>query len=178
MDVVNTFKNVAEDYDFIKGKYKISDERFEDGVKFVMAISSGSNKTEAYMEVYCETNKHLARVKSNQLVHTKWMSELISRIQVGTNVIFHDKFYSALNELYDLGMTASSEKVKVEALKGFCDLVKMPDKKIDAPININIGSEMLDKLSEQLSLLASNAKVMMKGGEIVDAEVLNVAISK
>jgi hypothetical protein len=178
MDVVNTFKTVAEDYDFIKGKYKIGDERFEDGIKFVMAISSGSSKVDAFMEVYGETNKHLARVKANQLVHTKWMSELISRIQVGTNVIFHDKFYSALNAMYDLGMTAGSEKVRVEALKGFCDLVKMPDKKTDAPININIGSDMLDRLSEQLSTLASNAKVMLKSGEIVDAEVLNVSISK
>ena len=86
--------------------------------------------------------------------------------------MFADRHYLALEELYRIGMDGDSEKNRVDALKGFLEYTKRPEAKVDAPITINIGSEMIEKLELQLSTLANNAKLLTKNGDIIDVETI------
>lgn len=174
MNVIDSFKTVAEDFEYIKGQYKLSDERFQQGMKFVLAVGSGVSKADAFMQAFGETDKHLARVKANQFVRTKWVSEVLNRLVTSNHVVFTDMHYNALGKMYDLGMDDSiSPKVQVEALKAFCELTKAPTSKIDAPITINIGAEMLDSLNAKLNQLAHGGKLLAKSGDIIDVEEIN-----
>jgi len=169
----NSIKSVLEDFSDIKKNARIGDEDFEKGVKFALLISEGRDKTSAYMAAYSEPDKPTACIVANRMVRTKWVSELINRLVAGNHIIFADKHYSALAELYDIGMDSSvSPKVRVESLKAFVDSTKMPQTKVDTQINISLGSEMTERLEKQLAILASNAKMVTHSGDLVDVEVM------
>ena len=175
METAITKKIVADvlsDFDDIKSNHKISDEQFEKGFKFAMLVSEGKDKQYAYMVAFDEENKGIASTRANQLVRTKWCSAIIDRLICGNHILFADKHYQALNELFQIGMTASSEKVRSDSLKAFCDLTKRPETKVGVAINLNLGSEMIDKLEAQLNAMASQSMIVNKQGEIIDCEVV------
>jgi hypothetical protein len=91
---------------------------------------------------------------------------------MSNHIQFADKHYSALNELYMIGMQGESERNRVDALKGFIEHTKVPQSKVDVPITINLGESIISKLQEQLNTLAQNAKLITKSGDIIDAEML------
>jgi hypothetical protein len=164
--------SMISDFSDIKGRYKIEDKRFSDALEFCLLLSESKNKATCYMEIYGETNRNKATKLANKLVHTKWVNEIINRMITSNHIMYCDKHYQALDELFNIGMNGEDEKNKVTALKSFIEATKKPDMKADAPININIGADMLDKLELHLKSLSENAKVLMRDGSIVDAEVI------
>jgi hypothetical protein len=163
--------NILSDFDDIKANHRIDDERFSQGVQFALLLSTGSNRTDAYIEAFNHTgDRNTAKTLASKAVHTKWISSIVNRIVTGNHIMFADKHYKALEELYRIGMDGDSERNRVDALKGFLEYTKRPEAKIDAPITINIGSEMIDKLESQLSLLANSAKLLTKSGDIIDVQ--------
>lgn len=165
--------NVLSDFDDIKASHRIDDERFAQGLQFALLLSTGSNRTDAYITAFNHTgDRNIAKTLASKAVHTKWISSIVNRLVAGNHIMFADKHYKALEELYRIGMEGVSEKNRVDALKGFIEHTKKPDAKIDAPITINIGSEMIDKLELQLSMLANSAKLLTKSGDIIDAEMI------
>jgi hypothetical protein len=164
--------SILSDFSDIKGRYKIEDERFADVLEFCLLLSEKKNKATCYMEVFGEPNRHKATKLANKLVHTKWVNEIINRMITSNHIMYCDKHYQALDELYEIGMNGKDEKNRVMALKTFIEATKRPEMKADVPININIGSEMLDKLELHLKTLSDNAKVLMRDGSIIDAEVI------
>jgi hypothetical protein len=164
--------SMISDFSDIKGKYKIEDKRFSDALEFCLLLSEKKNKAICYMEVYDEPNRNKATKLANKLVHTKWINEIINRMITSNHIMYCDKHYQALDELFNIGINGEDEKNRVSALKSFIDATKKPDIKADVPININIGSDMLDKLELHLKQLSDNAKILMRDGSIIDAEVI------
>lgn len=164
---------MLEDFDDIKASHRIDDERFGMGIKFALALSTGSNRTDAYIDAFGFTgDRNTAKTLASKAVHTKWISAIVSRMITGNHIMFADKHYQALEELYRIGMDGDSERNRVDALKGFLEYTKRPEAKVDAPININIGMDMIEKLEAQLLGLAQNAKLLTKSGEIIDVEAI------
>lgn len=170
--VENSIKTIIEDFEDIKKKCRINDSDFELGLKFSILISEGKDKTYAYMATYGETDRSKASGISNKLVRTKWISEIITRLVAGNHIIFADMHYEAIQELYNIGMHGKSEKNRVDALKAFIDVTKRPEAKVDTNVNIHIGGEMLDRLEATLAGMASKAQLVLKSGDIIDAEIL------
>lgn len=164
--------SMMSDFSDIKGRYKIEDDRFAKTLEFCLLLSERKNKADCFMEIFEENNRHIASKMANKLVHTKWINEIINRMITSNHIMYCDKHYSALDALYDIGINGEDEKNRVTALKGFIDATKKPDMKADVPININIGSDMLDKLELHLKALSDNAKVLMRDGSIIDAELI------
>lgn len=169
----NNIATIIEDFDDIKSKYKISESRFRDGLQFSLLISEGRDRTAAYMSVFDESNTVVARNEASKFLRNKWVSEIVNRLVAGNHILFADKHYQAVIELYTIGMEGKSEKNRVDALKAFVDVTKRPDAKIDTSININLGSDMLDRLQEQLSMLASKSMMINQAGEIIDVQVIS-----
>ena len=161
--------NILADFSDIRSHNKVDDERFAQGLRFALLISEGKNRVEAYIEAFEHTGDRVnARVLASKAVNTKWIGSIINRMIMSNHIQFADKHYSALNELYTIGMSGESERNRVDALKGFIEHTKVPQSKVDAPITINLGESVIEKLNEQLSRLASNAKLLTKGGDIID----------
>lgn len=164
---------LLEDFDDIKASHRIDDERFGQGIQFALLLSSGSNRTDAYIEAFKhEGDRNTAKTLASKAVNTKWINSIVNRMITGNHILFADKHYRALEELYKIGMDGDSERNRVDALKGFLEYTKRPEAKVDAPITINIGSDMLDRLQEQLNSLANNAKLLTKAGDIIDVEAI------
>ena len=171
--VENSIKTIMEDFTDIKKNARIDDEKFEVGVKFAVLISEGRDKTSAYMSAFGESDRTRACVLANKFIRTKWVSDLVNRLITGNHVIFADKHYQALEEMYDIGMDKGiSPKVRVDALKAFVECTKRPEAKVDTQINISLGAEMTEKLEQQLALLAQNSKMITHSGEIIDVEMM------
>lgn len=171
MDVVNygITASILSDMEDIKGRYRIDDDRFSKGIRFALLVSEGTSRIEAYKEVFPEENNNkLLSAKVSQFARTKWVGDIITRMVAGNYILFSDKHYQALEELYSIGMNGNSEKNRVDALKSFIEHTKKPEAKIDTFVNINVGADMLDKLEQQLSHMANNAKFITKGGEVID----------
>lgn len=165
--------NVLSDFDDIKASHRIDDERFKQGIQFALMMSTGTNRVDAYIEAFeFNGDRKIAKTLASKAVHTKWISAIVNRLVAGSHIMFADKHYMALEELYRIGMDGDSEKNRVDALKGFLEYTKRPEAKIDAPITINIGGEMIDKLEAQLNTLANNAKLLTKSGDIIDVEAI------
>ena len=164
--------SILNDFSDIKSNSKISDDKFELGLKFALMLSEKKDRTTAYMEVYGVEDRKKARVLASQLLHTKWVNDIINRMITSNHILYCDKHYSALDELYRIGMEGEDEKNRVQALKSFIDATKKPELKAGIQINMNLGSEMVDKLEAQLAMLADNAKIYLRDGSIADAEVI------
>lgn len=169
----NNIATIIEDFDDIKKKYKIGESRFRNGLQFSLLISEGRDRTAAYMSVFDESNTAVARNEASKFLRNKWVSEIVNRLVAGNHILFADKHYQAIIELYNIGMEGKSEKNRVDALKAFVDVTKRPEAKIDTSININLGSDMLDRLQEQLSMLASKSMMINQSGEIIDVQVIS-----
>ena len=170
--IENSIKTIIEDFSDIKKNARISDTDFDLGVKFCILISEGKDKAYAFMTTYGETNRSIASSLSNKLVRTKWISEIITRLVAGNHIIFADMHYEAIQELYNIGMSGKSEKNRVDALKAFIDVTKKPESKIDTKVDIHIGGDMLDRLEATLNHMATNARLVLKSGDIIDAEII------
>lgn len=168
----NSIKTILEDFQDIKKNARIDDDTFSKAVQFGLLISEGRDKAYAYMQAYGEANRSVASSLSNKLVRTKYVSEIINRLVAGNHIIFADMHYEAIQELYNIGMSGKSEKNRVDALKAFIDVTKRPEAKVDTKIDIHIGGDMLDRLEATLNHMASNAQLVLKTGEIIDAEVI------
>lgn len=170
MDVVNyqITANMLSDMEDIKGKYRIDDDRFARGIRFALLISEGKSRLDAYRDAFPEETDKNVNVKASQFARFKWVGDIVTRMVAGNYIMFADKHYQALEELFTIGMNGNSEKNRVDALKAFIENTKKPEAKVDTFININVGADMLDKLESQLSNMASNSKFLSKGGEIID----------
>jgi hypothetical protein len=162
---------MLNDFSDIKSTYKMSDKNFTDNLEFCLLITERVNKADAYMKVFEETDRKKASTYATRLLHSKAVSRMIDRLIAGNHILFADKHYGALEALYEIGMNGSDEKNRVQALGKFIDATKRPEAK-DVTVNLNVGSEMLDKLEESLMVLANNAKMIMRDGSIIDAELI------
>lgn len=165
--------SIIEDFEDIKGKAKVSDERFEQSLNFALLISEGRSKAEAYMTVFGEESKSKALNMANKLIRKKYVAQIVDRLITGNHILFADKHYQALNELFKIGMEGISERNRVDALKAFIDVTKRPETKVDTQINISIGSQMLESLEAQLNKMAAQAIMVSKNGDVIDAQVIH-----
>jgi hypothetical protein len=159
----------------IKRSGNIPDMEFAESLRFAMLITEGKSKEEAYNIVFCvgsKPEKSFLSFKANALLRRKYVQDILNRLIMTNHIVFADKHYNALNELYSIGLYGNSEKNRVEALKAFIDATKRPDVKIDANLTINIGSEMIDKLESQIGSMAQKAKLIKQSGDIIDVDTI------
>jgi hypothetical protein len=168
----------ADEFNDIKRAYGLTDLDFANALKFAMCIAEGRTKEESFKMVFChgseEYEKDFLKFKSGMFIRRKYVSEIINRLVMTNHLVFADKHYNALNELYNIGFSGVSERNRVDALKAFIEATRRPDTKIDVGVSLSIGTEMIEKLDKQLTLLANSAKMVTQGGEIVDVSVEEV----
>jgi hypothetical protein len=174
--VIAVTNNVLQDFSDIKTKYKMSEDEYGKALHFALLISEGKNKRDAYKIAVDDTvsDKDAVTYGSRFMVR-KSTSDIIDRLITGTHILMADKHIDALKELYNIGMDIGiSPKVRVEALSKFVDVSKRPDKAKGVEVNINLGSDMLAKLEEQLNALSSSGLLVTKSGDVIDVqEVIN-----
>lgn len=171
--MAGSVSSILEDFSDIQKKYRIGDEQFKRGIHFATMISEGRDRVTSFMIAFGETDRIKSRTNANSFIRTKWVSSLCDRLIAGNYILFADKHYRAITELFEIGMNGASEKNRVDALKAFVEVTKRPEAKVDTMININLGSEMLDKLQEQLNALAEKSLLVGSDGEIIDVKIIS-----
>jgi hypothetical protein len=165
----------ADEFYDIKRANNVPDNEFINSLKFAMFIAEGKSKDKAYEMVFCKgqnIDKSLLAYKARTLLSRKYVVDILNKLVMSNHLVFADKHYNALNELYEIGFNGKSEKNRVDALKAFIDATKRPDVKVDANVNINVGLEMLEKLEKQLTNMAENAKLLTRDEEIIDVSAV------
>ena len=162
--------SLLQDFDDIKDQYRIDDDRFKRGIHFALRISEGASRVKAYMEAFNEEDKREASNQASKFLRLKWVSSLVDRLVAGNHILFADKHYEALMELYNIGMNGESERNRVDALKSFVDSTKRPEAKIDTQVNISIGANMIHNLEAQLNKLVDMNSMIDTDGNIIDVK--------
>jgi hypothetical protein len=161
--------NVLNDFDDIKARYRVGNEGFEKGFKFALLLCEGRSKVQAYREaVDSEGNAD----EANKYSRFKFVQAIVERLVAGNFVLFADKHYKALEELYRLGMESGSDKVRSDSLIAFIDRTGLNTKKVDVEVNINLGTDMLDRIEQQLNSLASSSLLVQKSGDVIECKVI------
>jgi hypothetical protein len=154
MDAVNKaiVADVFEDFEDIRKQYKLGDDKFKQGFKFAELISEGKSKTKAYEVVF--NDKDVG--KAARFARLKWVSSIIDRLIAGNHVLFADKHYQALTELYNIGINGDSERKTVREFvdnyflasdaRAFRQHVRevQPDVDLNVTVEVNGGVEVID----------------------------------
>lgn len=161
--------DIIKDFSDIQRQYKVEDESFQNGIKFALGISEGRNRAEVYKEVFGETQR--LSYTATVYMRKKWVGTLIDRMLAGNHILHSYEHHMALKELYDIGMNGEYEKNRVDALKSFIEVTKMPVKEEIDYKDMAGGIAMLGKMKNMLEELAEK-QVVVKGGELIDVKVL------
>lgn len=161
--------DIIKDFSDIQRQFKVDDEAFNKGVFFALGISEGRNRAEVYKEVFGEVQK--LSYTATIYMRKKWVSSLIDRMLAGNHILHSHEHHMALKELYDIGMNGEYEKNRVDALKAFIEVTKMPVKEEIDYKDMAGGIAMLGKMKNMLEEL-SEKQVIVKGDEVFDVKVL------
>ena len=184
MDSVNTLladPNLAEEYRermvghtsvLQGGKFKLVS--YLAAVKYVTQKMTGKSNLDAYIATFPDkyhdfVNRGVSQKDISSYISawnkSKIVSTLMEQALIPAWVGNQDMYQQALNAQFDLGMNASSEKVRVEALNSVLTQLKQPEKtKITLDVAEAVGDtmaavrkQMQDLASQQQQYIASGA---------------------
>lgn len=184
--------NVAEQYrdnlvgytNVIKeGKFKL--ESYVYAVKYVTQKMMGKNNTDAYIATFPDKYQDFC----NRGVSQKDIASYISAYNKGKLVSLimeqslipvwvgnQDMFQRALNAQFDLGMNATSEKVRSDALACVLATLKQPEK---TKITLDVSEEASDTmkaLRDSTMELVAQQRLMIQAGQLTAKDVAGTAL--
>lgn len=145
-------------------EYKDAEEQALD---FARRITNGDSKFKAYCAVHglnhqglIDNRKSYNRVNVRvwRYLHSDVVKLQIDRVQLSLHSYFHDKHLKALNEQFNLGMSARSEKVRADALNQFIQNTRNPllGKPTDNEVKLMSESrQLLDSISNAFQQVSS-----------------------
>lgn len=176
------------------GKFRI--DQYVNAVKYVSHKLMGSSNIEAYTKTFPDkmNDFHLRAVSAKDIssyVVAYNKSKLVNLIFEQTIVPMHilnmDMYQKALNEQFNLGMTATSEKVRSDALNSVMMQLKAPEtSKIKLDIGVSesasnsiadLRAAMSDLVSAKRDFITSGAGTAQQAAEaklIIDRDVTDV----
>lgn len=172
--VVAMTMDMLEDFsDIRKEVMNVSDERFSQGLRFALLISEGKSRALSYVDAFGDSDNPTR--DANNLLRSSWVGKCVDRMISGNHIFLADKHITALNEMFDIGMSSDvAPKVRVDALKFFAELTKKPEAlKIDIDTTIHIGKEMSDKIDGMITALSGENKMITQSGEIIEVKTLD-----
>lgn len=154
-----------------EGKFKL--ESYLGAVKFVTQKMMNKSDIDAYIATFPtkyqdfvargvaqkDIASYVSAFKKSKLV-TLIMEQALIPAWVGNQ----DMYQQALNAQFDLGMNASSEKVRVEALNSVLTQLKQPEKtKITLDISEEVG-DVMGAVRKQMQDLAAESQRYIQSG--------------
>lgn len=155
------------------GKFKI--ESYLDAVKYVSHKLMGCSNIEAYMKTFPDKyNYFLAQgVQSKDIASYvtaynkgKLVNLIFEQTLIPVHVLNMDMYQRALNEQFNLGLTAKSEKVRSDALDSVLAQLRPPEiKKVELDIGVK-ESDAIKTLRETTLALAEQQRQAIAAGAI------------
>lgn len=108
-------------------KPKFKKPTAEEAQQFVLLLSQGKSKVEAYRETFpSRANRPFVHQEAYRFEKTKIVSDATERLATELWTYFATDRYKALKELLYIGRHADSEKLQLEAMKTFLALTAPP----------------------------------------------------
>lgn len=173
-----------------EGKFKLTS--YVNAVKYITQQVAGKNNQDAYMATFPDKwNDWLARGVSSKDISSyvsvyngsKLVNLIREQSMIPNYILNQDLRQKAINHLATVMMTASSEKVQVEAAIGLINATKMPDKlKIEAEVEVK-SSSVMDQLNAASLALAERMQAAVASGmwsaqDLLDEKVIEGEVVK
>ncbi len=167
-------------YSSILEKRKTNFNHFVNAIIFINFLNLGDSKSDAYRKTFPERLKNKKgewltpdqiAVKANNFYNNDLVQSMIEMLPMTNNLLFFNERMKAMRIAVDLMENASSDKVKIEAVKVVLDNTKPPEE-----INVNLKTDSrADELFEKLRTTAEQqARLIEKGldtNEIINVEL-------
>jgi hypothetical protein len=154
-----------------EGKFKL--ESYLGAVKYVTQKMMNKSNLDAYIATFPDKYQDfVARGVSQKDISSyvsafnksKLVTLIMEQALIPAWIGNQDMYQQALNAQFDLGMNASSEKVRVEALNSVLGQLKQPEKtKITLDISEEVGDTM-GAVRKQMQELADQQRQFIEGG--------------
>lgn len=154
-----------------EGKFKL--ESYLGAVKYVTQKMMNKSNLDAYIATFPDKYQDfVARGVSQKDISSyvsafnksKLVTLIMEQALIPAWIGNQDMYQQALNAQFDLGMNASSEKVRVEALNSVLGQLKQPEKtKITLDISEEVGDTM-GAVRKQMQELADQQRQFIQGG--------------
>lgn len=154
-----------------EGKFKL--ESYLGAVKYVTQKMMNKSNLDAYIATFPDKYQDfVARGVSQKDISSyvsafnksKLVTLIMEQALIPAWIGNQDMYQQALNAQFDLGMNASSEKVRVEALNSVLGQLKQPEKtKITLDISEEVGDTM-GAVRKQMQELADQQREFIQGG--------------
>lgn len=154
-----------------EGKFKL--ESYLGAVKYVTQKMMNKSNLDAYIATFPDKYQDfVARGVSQKDISSyvsafnksKLVTLIMEQALIPAWIGNQDMYQQALNAQFDLGMNATSEKVRVEALNSVLSQLKQPEKtKITLDISEEVGDTMA-AVRKQMQDLASQQQQYIEGG--------------
>jgi hypothetical protein len=154
-----------------EGKFKL--ESYLGAVKYVTQKMMNKSNLDAYIATFPDKYQDfVARGVSQKDISSyvsafnksKLVTLIMEQALIPAWIGNQDMYQQALNAQFDLGMNASSEKVRVEALNSVLGQLKQPEKtKITLDISEEVGDTM-GAVRKQMQDLAEQQRQFIEGG--------------
>lgn len=154
-----------------EGKFKL--ESYLGAVKYVTQKMMNKSNLDAYIATFPDKYQDfVARGVSQKDISSyvsafnksKLVTLIMEQALIPAWIGNQDMYQQALNAQFDLGMNASSEKVRVEALNSVLTQLKQPEKtKITLDISEEVGDTM-GAVRKQMQELADQQREFIQGG--------------
>jgi hypothetical protein len=154
-----------------EGKFKL--ESYLGAVKYVTQKMMNKSNLDAYIATFPDKYQDfVARGVSQKDISSyvsafnksKLVTLIMEQALIPAWIGNQDMYQQALNAQFDLGMNASSEKVRVEALNSVLSQLKQPEKtKITLDVSEEVGDTM-GAVRKQMQDLAEQQRQFIEGG--------------
>lgn len=154
-----------------EGKFKL--ESYLGAVKYVTQKMMNKSNLDAYIATFPDKYQDfVARGVSQKDISSyvsafnksKLVTLIMEQALIPAWIGNQDMYQQALNAQFDLGMNASSEKVRVEALNSVLTQLKQPEKtKITLDVSEEVGDTM-GAVRKQMQELADQQRQFIEGG--------------
>lgn len=154
-----------------EGKFKL--ESYLGAVKYVTQKMMNKSNLDAYIATFPDKYQDfVARGVSQKDISSyvsafnksKLVTLIMEQALIPAWIGNQDMYQQALNAQFDLGMNASSEKVRVEALNSVLTQLKQPEKtKITLDVSEEVGDTM-GVVRKQMQELADQQRQFIEGG--------------
>ena len=161
-----------EDLKEIQAKYKITPERFVQGLSFAESLADGQPANTAYQSAFMVDSRVAAHNSAN-LKRTKWIQELVMYLVPAPEV----EYAGIKREIVAKNMKivrGSFDPAEIASASNTLSKYILPPKqdKTLEEVTTSAAQMIVQQLSENVSKLAQAKKLISQSGEIIDVGVL------
>jgi len=165
----------SQDFELIRNRFRIDDDRFKLGMKFASLIVDGVSSKRAYEETF-QVDKEKAISNASSFHRAKWIQELIRYIRPNDETLYIGEVKTIIQRGMEIIRDRrSSPREVTEAMKALQPYIKQEQLKIDVQMDkeTSDGLTTIANVMQGINSLSLNNKMVGKSGEIVDVELMD-----